>query len=113
VIKFCPKIQMSLKKASRDSKTGFNYIVCLDLLVLACIVVIAGRPDGLAITVSAVIVAALALLYRCTVKVKTYVSGNTRPRKIPIHERQAVPKPPVEVNVESTAARRSWLRDSQ
>jgi len=102
---------MSVKKAGPDSKTGFNYIACLDLIVLVCIVVIAGRPDGLAITVSAIIVAMLALLYRCTVKVKTYVSGNARQKTITVHARQAVPKAP-EVPAETTSSRRSWLRDS-
>ena len=103
---------MSVKKAGPDSKTGFNYIAWLDLIVLVCIVVIAGRPDGLAITVSAVIVAMLALLYRCTVKVKTYVSGRGRQKTIAVHARQTVPKTPPAIPAEATSSRRSWLRDS-
>jgi len=102
---------MSVKKAGPDSKTGFNYIACLDIIVLVCIVVIAGRPDGLAITVSAVIVAVLALLYRCTVNIKTYVSGGARRKTIAVHARQTVPKTPPEVPAETTSSRRSWLRD--
>lgn len=103
---------MSEKKVDPDLKPRFDYIVFLDIVVLACIVVIAGRPDGLAITVSAVIVAALALLYRCVVGVKTYMSDGVRRRAAPAPKREAAPKPPAPPPVGSTASRGSWLRDA-
>lgn len=102
---------MSVKKVGPDSKTGFNYIACLDLVVFVCIVVIAGRPDGLAITVSAIIVAMLALLYRCTVGIKSYVSRESRPQA-PAPKREAVPKAAVAPPAGPTEGRSSWLRES-
>jgi hypothetical protein len=61
--------------------TRFNYLVFVDIVVVACILVVAGRPDGLAITLSAVIVAACALVYRCSVGVRIYMAG--KPRDVP------------------------------
>ena len=58
------RFNMSAKKAGPDSKPGFNYIACLDLVVLVCIAVIASRPDGLAITINAIIVAIVVVLIR-------------------------------------------------
>lgn len=65
---------MSVKKVGSDSSTRFNYILFIDLVVAVCIVIVAGRPDGLAITVSAAIVAVCALAYRCTLGVQSYVA---------------------------------------
>lgn len=65
---------MSVKKIGSFSSTGFNYIILIDLVVAICIVIVAGRPDGLAITVSAAIVAVCALAYRCTVGIQSYVA---------------------------------------
>lgn len=101
---------MSVKKAGPDSKTGFNYIACLDLVVLVCIVVIASRPDGLAITVSAIIVAMLVVLYRGTVGIKSFMSRPSRPRAAPV--RETVPQAPVTLPARTVESRRSWLRES-
>jgi hypothetical protein len=103
---------MSVKKAGPDHKPRVNYIVCVDIVVLVCIVVIAGRPDGLAITVSAIIVAILAMLYRCTVNIKSYVSKGSRRRAAPASDRQSDPQPPVEIPAGAPAGRTSWLRES-
>lgn len=65
---------MSVKKVGSGSSSSFNYILFIDLIVAVCIVIVAGRPDGLAITVSAAIVAVCALAYRCTVGVQSYVA---------------------------------------
>ena len=71
-----PEVSMSVKRNDSDSPARFNYLVCLDLIVVACILVVAGRPDGLAITVSAIIIAGAAVIYRCAVGVKSYMSAN-------------------------------------
>lgn len=96
---------MSVKKVDPTIKSRFDYLVFLDIVVLICIGVIAGRPDGLAITFSAIIVAVLALVYRCTVRIKSRMS---RPARRP----EAQPKTPVETPVKTTAGRSSWLRES-
>ena len=67
-----------VKKAGPDTRASFNYFVCIDIVVVACILVIAGRPDGLAITVSAVIVAACALAYRCSLSIRTTMANKSR-----------------------------------
>lgn len=69
---------MSVKKVGSGSSSSFNYILFIDLIVAVCIVIVAGRPDGLAITVSAAIVAVIALVYRCTLGVKSYVVKKAR-----------------------------------
>lgn len=96
---------MSENEAGPELTSRFNYLAVLDLIALVCIGVIAGRPDGLAITVSAVIVALLILLYRCMVGIKAYVARRARPRPKPAPRPRAPlpPKPP--------ARRSSWLRD--
>jgi hypothetical protein len=68
----------SVKKNGPDTRARFNYFVCVDIVVVACILVIAGRPDGLAITVSAVIVAACALVYRCSLGIRTTMTDKSR-----------------------------------
>jgi hypothetical protein len=102
---------MSVKKVDPEVKTRFNYLFFVDLIVLVCIVIVAGRPDGLAITFSAIIVAMLALLYRCTVKVKSYVSNKSRRKAPSVPSREDGPKMPVNTPVETRAGRGSWLRD--
>jgi hypothetical protein len=96
---------------------NFNYLLCLDIVVLACILVVAGRPDGLAITVSAVIIAAGALCYRCTVGVKSYVANKSRTTTTNSRSggRKPAPKTPVaaaERSADTGARSKSWLRDS-
>lgn len=113
-----PEFSMSVKKADPDIKAPFNYIVCLDIVVLACILVVAGRPDGLAITVSAIIVAVATLCYRGTVGVKSYMSGRSRNPTASLRsdERRSIPKArnaPLESTPDTSERNRSWLRDSE
>lgn len=105
---------MSVKRVDPESKTPFNYIVCLDIVVLACILVVAGRPDGLAITLSAVIVAAAAVCYRCSVSVKASMSGKSRkmPASVPKEERIVRPAAPAESAAGGDGRTRSWLREA-
>jgi hypothetical protein len=107
---------MSEKRSDSDSPARFNYVVCLDIIVLACILVVAGRPDGLAITLSAIIIAAGAVFYRCSVGVKSYLSSKpTKPQADPGDLDRSFSAPTPEVPVESPIAvrsrSRSWLRD--
>jgi hypothetical protein len=110
---------MSVKKVESDISTRFNYLVCLDIIVLACILVVAGRPDGLAITVSAIIIAAGAVFYRCSVAVKSSISS--KPTRTQAESRKldrsfSAPAPSAPAERESAADARdtsmSWLRES-
>lgn len=109
---------MPEKKVASSPTPRFNYLVLLDIIVLACILAVASRPDGLAITVSAVILAAGAVLYRCSVGVKSYMSNKAShaPASKPVDERavrRPVPETPVESDVERGAKSNSWLRESK
>jgi hypothetical protein len=109
---------MSVKKVDSDIKTRFNYLVCLDIIVLACILVVAGRPDGLAITLSAIIVAAGAVCYRCSVGVKSYVSGKARKaqagaQRLDRSFSQNVESAPAASAAAASSDRKSWLRESE
>lgn len=108
------------KKAGPDTKPPFNYLVLLDIVVVACILVVAGRPDGLAITVTAVIVAACALIYRCCLSVGAAVTNRSRPAP-PEVDRKYKPTTfrPAEQSVSVNEAKStkstkstSWLRES-
>jgi len=108
---------MSVTKLASEKKARFNYIYCLDLIAFACIFVIAGRPDGLAITASALILGVGALIYRCVLGVKAKFKAPARPREArhefdPRGQReQAAP-----VAIAPLPARpgsKSWLRDSE
>lgn len=108
---------MSEKRVDPDTKPPFNYIVCLDIVVLACILVVAGRPDGLAITLSAIIVAVAAVCYRCSMSVKASVSGRSRKADSGVQKDNRKLSPatrpaPVESAAESSGQTRSWLRES-
>ena len=105
---------MSVKKVGSDIPARFNYLVCLDIIVLACILVVAGRPDGLAITVSAIIIAGAAVIYRCSVGVKSYMSSKpTKPQADPGELDRGFSAPtPVESPVVARSRSRSWLRDA-
>lgn len=105
-----------VKKADPDTKPGFNYLVCLDIVVVACILVIAGRPDGLAITISAVIVAACAVVYRCSLGIRNSVANKPRERA-PVaqdvdHNFNPATYDASEQTPASGSGRSSWLRDS-
>lgn len=105
---------MSIKKVDSDSPARFNYLVCLDIIVVACILVVAGRPDGLAITVSAIIIAGAAVIYRCSVGVKSYMSSKPAKRQADPGklDRNLIAPTPVESPVVARSRSRSWLRDS-
>jgi hypothetical protein len=99
-----------------DTKTPFNYLVFVDIVVVACILVIAGRPDGLAITVSAVIVAACALVYRCSQSIKSTVTARPRAPAPPVQDVDRKFKPatyeaPEERTSDRGPKKGSWLRD--
>jgi hypothetical protein len=107
---------MSEKRIDSDSPSRFNYVVCLDIIVLACILVVAGRPDGLAITLSAIIIAAGAVFYRCSVGVKSYMSGKAAKPQPDADELDRsfdapTPKAPVDSPIVGRSRPRSWLRD--
>jgi hypothetical protein len=99
-----------------DTKPPFNYLVFVDILVVACILVIAGRPDGLAITVSAVIVAACAVVYRCSQSIKSAVTAKPRaPAPAPDVDRKFKPttyEAPEEPVPGRAPKKASWLRDA-
>ena len=91
-----------------------NYIYCLDLIAFVCILVIANRPDGLAITASALILGVGALLYRGVLGVKAKLGA---PRQQPKAERQFGERvraaAPATVPVPAKPDSKSWLRDSE
>jgi hypothetical protein len=107
---------MSLKKVESDISTRFNYLVCLDIIVLACILVVAGRPDGLAITLSAIIIATGAVCYRCSVGVKSYMSSKpprtqAESRKLDRSFGAPVPSAPAQSAAQARDKSKSWLRE--
>jgi hypothetical protein len=105
------------KKVGPDTKARFDYFVCIDLVVVACILVIAGRPDGLAITISAYIVAVCAVVYRCVARAGSAVANTARapaPAAPAVdHAFSPATYHPAETATADSAARRSsWLRES-
>jgi hypothetical protein len=96
-------------------KSRFDYLVCLDLIVFVCIFVIAGRPDGLAITVSALVVGIGVLIYRCVASVKTRLATpKPQPRKAEHQLGQRVrPAAASAAPVPAKPNSKSWLRDSE
>jgi hypothetical protein len=107
---------MSVKKVESDINTRFNYLVCLDIIVLACILVVAGRPDGLAITLSAIIIATGAVFYRCSVGVKSTMASkpaNTQAgsRKLDRSFSAPMPSAPAESAAGARDKSKSWLRE--
>lgn len=112
-----PEVRMSVKKVDPDIPNRFNYVVCLDIIVLACILVVAGRPDGLAITLSAIIIATGAVCYRCSVGVKSYMSGKpARAQADPGELDRSLSPPTPSAPAESLTVARgkstSWLREA-
>jgi hypothetical protein len=106
-----------VKNAGSDAGSRFNYLVCLDIVVVACILVVAGRPDGLAITISAVIVAACALVYRCSLGIRSYTASKSRAPTPPSPDVDRKFSPPTYTapteNTPDRASRsKSWLRES-
>jgi hypothetical protein len=106
-----------VKNAGSDAGPRFNYLVCLDIVVVACILVVAGRPDGLAITLSAIIVAACAMVYRCSLSIRSYTASKGRAPAPPAPDVDRKFSPPTYTapaeNTPDRASRsKSWLRDS-
>ena len=100
-----------------DTKPPFNYLVFVDIVVVACILVIAGRPDGLAITVSAVIVAVCAVVYRCSQSIKSTMTAKPRAPALPVQDVDRKFKPttyeaPDEPAPGRVPKKASWLRDA-
>lgn len=107
----------STKKAGPGTKARFDYFVCVDLVVVACILVIAGRPDGLAITISAFIVAACAVVFRCMKRATAVVANTARAPAAPApdvdHEFSPTTFHPSETGTSGSGSKRSsWLRES-
>lgn len=100
---------MSRKAPGFDLKSPSTRIVCLDIAAVVCALVVAGRPDGLAITLTAVIVSIGILIYRRSLSVKANLAEKTRQRlarEAARKVRVAPPTPPAD----DAAARNSWLR---
>ncbi|MBW8898300.1 MAG: hypothetical protein JF619_09355 [Massilia sp.] len=99
------------------TKARFDYFVCIDLVVVACILVIAGRPDGLAITISAFIVAVCAVVYRCVTRTRSVAANTTRAPAAPPPDVDQKFSPttfhPSETGTSDSGSKRSsWLRES-
>jgi hypothetical protein len=110
-----PRFVMPNPRSTHRLKSSFNYMVFVDLIVVAGILVVASRPDGLAITISAAIVATAAGVYRCMVGVKSLLKpkspgpvGRPTPDRAfkPPAPRSAAPRTPV------SEKSNSWLRES-
>lgn len=106
---------MSVSRSDSTTKSRFNFILCLDLAVLVSILVIAGRPEALAITVSAIIICAVALIYRGTLGVKAYVANASAKAKAARRDAGQVARPTsaATATVAAKSAGKSWLRDSE
>ena len=106
---------MSVSQGDSAAKSRFNYLLCIDLIVLVCILVIAGRPEALAITVSAIIICVVALVYRATLGVKTYVANAAAKAKTARREASHAARPAsvARTAVVSKPGSKSWLRDSE
>ncbi|KQV52241.1 hypothetical protein ASC93_06425 [Massilia sp. Root335] len=110
-------MNMQVKPAGSDTKARFNYLVCLDIVVVACILVIAGRPDGLAITLTAIIVAICAVLYRCSVSLGSFVTSRPPtpappPQDVDRKFKPATYEAPEQAPSGGGAKKSSWLRES-
>ncbi len=108
----------SAKKVGPDTKASFDYFVCIDIVVVACILVIAGRPDGLAITISAFIVAACAVVCRCVMRARSVVANATRAPAASSqdvdHKFSPTTFHPAETGASDSGSKRSsWLRESE
>jgi hypothetical protein len=103
------KIHLELRMPVTKFTSRFNYLACLDLIVFVCILIVANRPDGLAITVSALIIGIGVLICRCVVGVKSYLSKPAKPK----FDQRVRPAAPVAAPVVAKPKDKSWLRDSE
>jgi len=104
---------MSVTKLASEKKARFNYIYCLDLIAFVCIFVVANRPDGLAITASALILGVGALIYRCALGVKAKLGAPARQRKAEHgFEQRSQAAATATAPLPARPASKSWLRDS-
>ena len=101
---------MSRKVPGFDLKSPSTRIACLDIAVVVGILVIAGRPDGVAITVTAVIVTLCILIYRRTLSVKAKLADKARRRAARKTLRKA-PAAAAPAPVDRGAKSNSWLRE--
>ncbi|WP_305821745.1 hypothetical protein [Massilia brevitalea] len=105
---------MSVSQGDSAAKSRFNYLLCIDLVALVSILVIAGRPEALAITVSAIIICVAALAYRATLGVKSYVANAAaKAKSARTASQQARRMPAATPAVPVKPGSRSWLRDSE
>jgi hypothetical protein len=106
---------MSVTEVVSTIKSRFDYLVCLDLIVFVCIFVIAGRPDGLAITLSALVVGVGVLIYRCVASVRTRLA-KPEPKPIKAEHQFGQRARPAATSAAPAPAKpnsKSWLRDSE
>jgi hypothetical protein len=98
---------MSITEVASSIKARFDYLVCLDLIVFVCIVVIANRPDGLAITLGALVLGVGVLVCRCMPK------AQARQHKAAPEFGQRVQSTVAPVDAPAKPSSKSWLRDSE
>jgi hypothetical protein len=101
---------MSITEVASNIKARFNYLLCLDLIVFVCIFVIANRPDGLAITVSALILGVGILICRCALGIKSKVA---QPKTEHQFGQRVQSTAATAAPVPAKPSSKSWLRDSE
>jgi hypothetical protein len=102
-------------RSTYSPKSSFNYLVVVDLIVMAGILVVASRPDGLAITITAAIAASAAGLYRCTMGVKSLMKPKAPgPAARYTPDRAFKPPAPTIAATRPAGSKKSdsWLRES-
>jgi hypothetical protein len=104
---------MQSNKADSAAKPRYDYTVALDAVAMLCILVIASRPDGLAITLCAIIVALAAVVYRVSARIQSRWADRAQKAEeldrtfTPPKREAPVVRPPA-----LGGASKSWLRDS-
>lgn len=105
---------MSRKISGSDPNALPRYIVCLDVAVVLCVLVVAGRPDGMAITATAVIISVFALIYRRILSVKAELAAKARQEAARKEAAQRAARKAQEAAADTLAVtgakEKSWLR---
>ena len=105
---------MSRKAPGSDPNSLPRYIACLDIAVVVCVLVVAGRPDGMAITVTAVILSVFALIYRRVLSVKAELAAKARQQAARKEAAERAARKAQEAASNALAAvgakEKSWLR---